>query len=228
MQRYSSHRHRKLMDESEYALRRACDSPSKHVSRIVNTIVGDSRTFKHWESNHAELLLPVAEQSNNKRQILALRNLEVQLVHRRALFDLIREQQVRGIARKKLFKLFRATRDYQDAVIAEHQQYMIAVSSRVSVDHLIDVMHDANSKRLINQYEELYADYFKMKCYLAITEERYFIELIRLTLKDAQEKIRKKRERIETELPRTQGSSFEREAILAQSGRYPILNYMVG
>jgi hypothetical protein len=228
MQRYNSRRHRKMMDESEYALRQACDSSSNRVSRIVNTIVGDSQKYRHWESNHAELLLPVAQQNNKKRQILALRKIEVQLVHRRALFNLIREQHVRGKAREKLFRLFRATRDYQDAVIAEHQQYMIAMSSRVSTDHLIDVMHDVDSKRLIEEYEESYANYFKMKCYLAITEESYFVELVQLTLRDAREELRKKRERIETELPKTEGSSFDREAVLAQSGRYPILNYMVG
>lgn len=216
------------MDESEYALRQACDSSSQRVSRIVNTIVGDSQIYKYWESNHADLLLPVAEQNNKKRQILALRKLEVQLVHRRALFNLIRDQHIRGKARQKLFRLFRATRDYQDAVIAEHQQYMIAMSSRVSTDHLIDVMHDVDSKRLVQEYEESYAEYFKLKCFLAITEESYFIELVQMTMKDAREELRKKRERIETELPKTEGSSFDREAILAQSGRYPILNYMVG
>ena len=228
MQRYNSRRHRKLMDESEYALREACDSSSQRVSRIVSTLIGDSQKYRHWEANHADLLLPVAEQSNKNRQILALRKLEVQLVHRRALFNLLRSQEVRGKAREKLFRLFRATRDFQDAVIAEHQQYMMAMSSRVSADHLIDVMHDERSKRLIDQYEETYADYFKMKCFLAITEESYFIELVQMTLKDAREDLRKKRERIETELPKTEGSSFDREAVLAQSGRYPILNYMVG
>ena len=228
MQRYNSRRHRKLMDESEYALRQACDSSSQRVSRIVNTIVGDSQKYRYWESNHAHLLLPVAEQNNRRRQIMALRKLEVQLVHRRALFNLIREQQIQGKARQKLFKLYRATRDYQDAVIAEHQQYMIAMSSRVSTDHLIDVMHDVDSKRLVQEYEESYANYFKLKCFLAITEENYFIDLVRLTMRDTGEELRKKRERIESELPKTEGSSFDREAVLAQSGRYPILNYMVG
>ena len=159
---------------------------------------------------------------------MALRKLEVQLVHRRALFNLIREQRIQGKARQKLVKLFRATRDYQDAVIAEHQQYMIAMSSRVSTDHLIDVMHDVDSKRLVQEYEESYANYFKLKCFLAITEENYFIDLVRLTMRDTGEELRKKRERIESELPKTEGSSFDREAVLAQSGRYPILNYMVG
>lgn len=216
------------MDESEYALRQACDSSSERVSRIVNTIIGDSRKYKHWESNHADLLMPVAEQSNKKQQILALRKLEIQLVHRRALFNLIRDQRIRGKARQKLFRFFRATRDYQEAVIAEHQQYMIAMSSRVSTDHLIEVMHDVDSKRLVSQYEESYANYFKMKCFLAITEESYFIELVRMTMRDTREELLRKRNRIETAPPNTDGGNFDREAVLAQSSRYPILNYMVG
>ena len=216
------------MDESEYALRHACDSSSQRVSRIVNTILGDSQKYKIWESRHADLLLPVAEHNNKKRQMMALRNLEVQLVHQRALFRYLRDQRVRGEPRRQLFRLFRATRDYREAVLAEHRQYMLAVSSRISTDHLIDVMHDVNSKRLVRQYEESYADYFKLQCFLATTEDSIFIELVRLTMRDARKELQHKRQRIESESPVSDGDSFDRQAILAQSGRYPVLNYMVG
>lgn len=228
MQRYNSRRHRKLMDESEYALRNACASSSTRVSRIVNNILGDSKKYLIWESKHADLLLPVAEHYGKKRQLMALRNLEVQLVHQRALFRYLRDQRVRGEPRRRLFKLIRATRDYQEAVLAEHRQYMLAVSSRISTDHLIDVMHDVNSKKLIRQYEASYANYFKMQCYLATTEDSYFIELVQLTMRDARKELQNKRHRLESESPVSHGGSFDRQAILAQSGRYPILNYMVG
>ena len=85
MPRYNSRRHRKLMDESEYALQSAADSSSLRVSRVVNTVLGDNRIYALWESRHANLMLPVAEHSGKRGQIVALRNAEVQLVHQREI-----------------------------------------------------------------------------------------------------------------------------------------------
>jgi len=86
MLKYGSRRHKKLMGESEYALHGASDSSSPRISRIVSTILQDNQTYRMWESRHADLLLPVAEHSDRKHQILALRDTKIRLVHRRALF----------------------------------------------------------------------------------------------------------------------------------------------
>lgn len=228
MLRYNSCRHRKLMNESEYALRNIADSASPRASRIVNALLQNSRHYKLWESRHADLLLPVAGQSNKKCQIMALRNAEVQLVHRRALFEYLQANTVRGEQRCRLFRMFHSTLDFQDAVLAEHRQYMLAVSSRISTNHLINVMHDPGSKRLLRQYEQTYARYFEMRCFVAGMGERDCIELVRSTMGDIREELGRARRRIESEPPDIDCSSFDRQEVLARSGRYPVLNYMVG
>ena len=58
--------------------------------------------YKLWESRHADLLLPVAEHGDKKRQIMALRDAKVRLVHRRALFRYLRANEVRGDRRRQL------------------------------------------------------------------------------------------------------------------------------
>ena len=228
MPRYNSRRHQRLMDESEYALQDASVSSSLRVSRIVNTILQDSRTYRLWESQHADLLLPVAEHGNKKRQILALRNAEVQLVHQQALFRYLRANEVRGVPRRRLFRTFHTTLDYHRAVLIEHRQYMLAVSSHISADHLIDVMNDVNSKNLLRQYEKSYARYFEMQCYVAGTGDSNCIELVRATMEDARDQLQRVRLRIQSEPPVSDGDNFDRQEALARSGRYPVLNYMVG
>jgi hypothetical protein len=216
------------MDESEYALRDASGSPLPHVSRIANSIVNDNSRYRLWESRHADLLLPVAKHSNMKRQIVALRNTEVQLVHRRALFDFLRDSEVRSGARRQLFHVFHRTLDYESAVLVEHRQYMLAVSSHISANHLIDVMNDDNSKALLRQYEKMYARYFEMNCYVAGMGDSECIELVRSGMGDALELLQRLRRRIESVPPKSGCGSFDRQELIARSGRYPVLNYMVG
>ncbi len=228
MSRYNSHRHRKLMDESEYALQDACDASSARVSRVVNNVLQDSLLYRLWESRHAELLLPVAEHGDKKHQIVALRNAEIQLVHRRALFTYLRVNKVRGEKRRQLFSTFRNNLYYHDAVLAEHRQYMLAVSSRISADHLIEVMNDPNSKSLLREYEELYGRYFNMQCYVNGMGNSECIELVRSMMGDAREQLQQMRRRIDSERPDSGCASFDRQEALARSGRYPVLNYMVG
>ena len=228
MPKFNSRRHRKLMSESEYALHNASDSSSPGDLRIIDTVLQNSRLYRLWESRHADLLLPVAEHSHKKRQIVALRNAEVQLVHRRALFVYLRSNGVRGDARRRLFRIFHQTLDYHNAVLAEHRQFMLAVSSRISTDHLIDVMNDPQSKSLPRQYEKLYQQYFEMKCYVAGMGDSKCIGLVRLTMQDTREQLQQMRRRIESESPANGCASFDRQEPLARSGRYPMLNYMVG
>ncbi len=216
------------MGESEYALHGASDSSSPRVSRIVNTLLQNSRMYKLWESRHADLLLPVAEHGDKKRQIMALRDAEVRLVHRRALFRYLRANEVRGDRRRQLFRIFHSTLDYDNAILTEHRQYMLAVSSRISADHLIDVMNDPKSKSLPSKYEKLYARYFEMQCYVMGMGDSNCIAMVCSAMADSREHLRRLRRQIEAEALDNHFASFDRQEVLARSGRYPVLDYMVG
>jgi hypothetical protein len=216
------------MGESEYALHGASDSSSPRISRIVNTLLQNSRMYKLWESRHADLLLPVAEHGDKKRQIMALRDAEVRLVHRRALFRYLRANEVRGDRRRQLFRIFHSTLDYHNAILTEHRQYMLAVSSRISADHLIDVMNDPKSKNLSHNYEKLYTRYFEMQCYVMGMGDSNCIALVRSVMADARDQLRRLRRQIEVQPLDSHCASFDRQEVLARSGRYPVLEYMVG
>jgi hypothetical protein len=215
------------MDASEYALRDASYSPFQRDARIANTVLQDSRSYRIWESRHADLLVPVARHNGSKPLLLELRNAQVKLIHRRALFRYLRINEVRGEKRQRLFSHLHNTLDYRDAVVAEHRQYMLAVSSRISADYIIGIMNDANSPKLLEQYEELYARYFEIKCYIATTREKSCIDMARPILKSIEGQLCRVRHRIETEAPVGGVRGFDRQEAIARSGRYEALNYLV-
>ena len=226
MSRYHSSRHRRLMDLSETALEDALASESDRESRIAATILGDQQKYRLWEVRHADMLVPVAQENRKKPQIVALRKAKVQLVHRRAFFRYLRAHEVQGQKRRDLFRLFHSTLDYNDAVLAEHRQYMVAVSSRISTDHIIDVMEDVNTNVLLNRYEKTFSRYFEMKCYIACAKHSDTVMLVRQTLSDLERQLLRLRRAIETHEPSGSAGNFDQKELLARSGRYPVLNYL--
>ncbi len=46
-------------------------------------------------------------------------------------------------------------------------------------------------------------------------------------MEDARDQLRRVRRRVESEPPVSDGGSFDQQEVLARSGRYPVLNYML-
>jgi len=227
MLRYQSRRHRYLMDESEQALSDAAAGSRWRDARIAKQILDDSRIHRLWESRHADLVLPVAETSRRATQIFALRDIEVRLLHRRALIRHIRKHRIVGEERDRLFSIFYGPMDTNNAILAEHRQYTLSVSSRVSTDHLIDVMCDSVSNRLLKEYEFIYSKYFELYCFVAGCEDAATKDVSKPEMLGLRRRAMNMIKRIHSERPDGGNSSFERQALLARSGRYPIRDYMV-
>ncbi len=216
------------MDQSEQALWDASDAKSKREWRIAEHVLCDPKTYRLWESRHAELVRPVAEQSKRVQQVFALRDIGVRMVHRRALIDHIRKNRLRGPERDLMFATFYGPRDIQDAILIEHRQYMLAVSSHISTDHLINVMDDPLGNRLLRQYRVAYTDYFDLYGCVIRSQDAGWAEAARPLITEDREQLARIRQRIKSERPDNVHADFDRQELLARSGRYPILDYMIG
>ncbi len=225
MLRYSSKRHRRLMYESEHALFKAAAGRLVRTARIAGHVVRDSKIHRIWEGTHANLVRPVAEQNRRAPQIIELRLAEVRLTHKRALIDYIRKHKIAGAQRDRLFAAFYGSKETVDAILSEHRNYMVAVSSRIATDHLIDVMCDPVSKDLINLYEQAYEQYFELFCFAAGAEDSTLADAVRRTMRDVAERARRIRSRLVDVRADNRHADFDRQARLARSGRYKVLNY---
>jgi len=150
------------------------------------------------------------------------------MLHQRALIDHIRRNEVSGTPRQRLLAEFYGPKATTCAILAEHKRYMLAVSSKLSADHIIDLMQDPVSVRLLREYRACYDRYFDLYCFSVTSEDRAAADATRSVMIDYRLGAKAIYERIKTERPSGTTASFDRQAILARSGRYPIVDYMVG
>lgn len=214
------------MDESERALFEAASSSSARRARIAGHVISDIKIHRMWESRHADLVRPVAEESRRAPQLVELRKAEVRLTHKRALIDYVRKHRVKGAARDRVFAAFYGPKETTDAIVTEHRQYMVAVSSRISTDHLIDLMADPVSKDLVRLYERAYDQYFELYCFAASVEDGAMTHAVRAAMGDVAQRAKRIRKRLGELRADDSYSDFDRQAQLASTGRYRALDYL--
>jgi hypothetical protein len=167
------YKHAILMAESESRVEMSVFSHAP-ADVVAKRVLERPDIYRRWETEHDRLLRPVSEQGRMPHQIVALRSAAFPLVHRRALFEYIRERQIKGSRRLRLFALFYGNRDYCNALLTEHANYVRCSSSYVCTRYLAEhLMHDAAFDEPLQLYEQWYREYFNAYCdvELATTEQ---------------------------------------------------------
>ena len=157
--------HERLMKESEQRLFDMARGAPSGEQFLVSRILENPAAWVRWETEHSALLRPVARQRRPAEQSAALKTACFSLIHRKALFEHLREQQINGAARQKLLQFFHRTRGYTQALIAEHEVYLRASCSYLCTSHLGSALiRDGVFQEPMRTYEELYAEYFRLFC----------------------------------------------------------------
>ena len=166
------YKHARLMEESEISLTSAAREGSPEQMLVAGRIVEDPSAYRTWEAEHDRLLRSVSGHVRLAPQMGALRAATFTLIHRKALFEYIRDRGVTGKKRHRLFALFYGgLRDYTNSVIAEHANFVRCSSSHICAGHLAaQLMRDAAFEEPMQLYQEWYADYFRVFCDVALAE----------------------------------------------------------
>src|SRR2546430_6183321 len=105
------------------------DSPADAL--VASRILGHPHAYRRWEAEHGRLMRSVSAQTNVDRQVTALRSTALSLVHRKAMFDYLRDREITGRKRHRFFSLFYGSRDYVDRkstrLNSSHSQISYAV-----------------------------------------------------------------------------------------------------
>lgn len=169
-----AYKHARLMEESESRVEMTANSLAPADILVAQRILVRPDEFTRWEAHHDYLMRAVSSHGQLPRQMVALRATALSLVHRRALFEYLRQRQIAGAKRKKLLAVFYGCADYTNAVLIEHGNYVRSSSSYLCTQHLAEhLMHDPALDEPLALYEEWYAEYFHAFCdvELAETEE---------------------------------------------------------
>jgi hypothetical protein len=161
---FQAYEHTRLMEESQLRvemtpyMQTAADTAA---SRLLES----KEAYRRWEAEHDRLMRSVSRRLNFDGQVSALRNTAFSLVHRRALFQYMRERKPSSLKRRRLLSIFYGCRDYTNAIIAEHWNYIRCSSSYVCTQHLGEhLMHDAAFEEPLQLYELWYTEYFRAYC----------------------------------------------------------------
>ncbi len=100
-----------------------------------------------------------------RTQAALLKKAAFRLIHRKALFEYLRDERVRGSARQRIVVSFHPTQDYTRSVIAEHALYLRKACSFLCTNHVGgEVVRDPGFLYPMSRYQAIYAEYFQIFC----------------------------------------------------------------
>jgi len=153
------------MRESTDRVQAALRSSDVKEQLVARRILENPAVWEQWEREHSSLMRRVAEYSGAHAQVQSLKRTSLSLLHGKALFQYLRESEVRGSRRLEVVAYFRPGRSYEHAVIAEHSLYLRKACSLLCANHVgSDLVRDPAFLNPMERYEELYTEYFDLYC----------------------------------------------------------------
>jgi len=157
--------HARLMRESTDRVESALHSDDDKEHLVARRLSENPKTWQTWENEHSGLMRQVAGYGVLRTQAGALRHTALRLIHGKALFEYLRKNEVRGVARTQIIAHFYPTRGYQYAIIAEHGAYVRKACSFLCTSHVgTGLVQDPTFLDPMQHYEDLYAEYFDLYC----------------------------------------------------------------
>ena len=156
--------HELLMRESTDRVQKALYSDNPNEQLVARRLLESPGAFQTWESEHSGLMREVAT-GFRRTQAALLKKAALRLIHRKALFEHLRDARVRGSARRRIVISFHPTQDYTQSIIAEHGLYFRKACSFLCTSHVgVKVVRDPGFFDPLRRYQELYAEYFQIFC----------------------------------------------------------------
>jgi hypothetical protein len=185
--------HSQLMRESEQAVLAHTTGDDDAIRRVCLQLLADNRRYALWHSNHDRQMDGVAAARQRNAQVVKLRSVVLEQVHRTALVHYLRERQVVGPAREALLREFHGVVDSRDATLAEHRSYLIATSTQLCATDILALVGDVQGVDLVRRYELLYGQFFGMFCDKSRATsdgEPYMLDAFLPETRDAAERLR--------------------------------------
>jgi len=156
--------HARLMRESTDYVEAALASDDCTEQLIARRVLESPGIWQVWEREHSNLMRQLSDLSA-RRQLEGLKQTAFRLLHGKALFQYLRQNEIRGIQRHQIISHFRPGRSYEAAIIAEHGAYLRKACSFLCTSHLgTEVVRDSAFLDPMQRYEELYSEYFDLYC----------------------------------------------------------------
>jgi hypothetical protein len=199
------------MLESEKTVHERAHSSDEIPRHVCLQLLSSKPRYALWHARHEGTMYTVAEGRRRDLQILRLRAVAVEQVHRTALTRYLRDHSIRGSARDEALREFYGVVDSRRAAITEHRNYLLAASTQLCATDLLELVGDDKGVDLVRMYESTYGQYFGMFCDRARAARRRAPYLLGALIPEARAGANRIRERILSgELLPSQRMSFAR------------------
>lgn len=149
-----------LLEESKHSLWHIVAGDDKRFAHAAARITNDFNIYDRWCHRHERLMRPVAEAEGRFGQPRALRAIGARLIQRTALVDYLRTNRPAKAVREQLVARFGRQGSPRRAVLEEHRDYVLSVTSEACVDHLLRQLGDPFGPRLLEEYRHFYGESF--------------------------------------------------------------------
>lgn len=161
----SEHQHcltlHRLMDASERQLENVARQGDFEEMQVAQRVLECPVAFLHWQHEYAQIMRGVAATTSMQQQKRSLLSATLALLHRKSLFEYLRDHQVHDRQREMLLMHFHGGNDYPRAMVIEHGNYLRSAASYVCANFLgLRLLHDLAFARPLDDYARLYASYF--------------------------------------------------------------------
>ncbi|HKQ83166.1 MAG TPA: hypothetical protein VJS42_13320 [Steroidobacteraceae bacterium] len=157
--------HDRLMEASHECLSQAATSDDPETRIVALRLHENPRTYESWACEHSGMMRNVAAERSPAAQRESMLSASFSLIQRKAMFEYLRERQVRGTKREALIQHFFPQRDVADSMRVEHMQYVRSTASYLCVEHVgRDLMSDPLFEEPLAEYEVIYHEYFYAYC----------------------------------------------------------------
>ncbi len=163
----------RLMRVSHAHVEATARDDSQENQILAMRLIEHPGTYSDWENRHSQLMQRVCQPTRLRAQVVRMRETTLALIHRRAVFEYLRDRKITGGKRHEYIALFYGSRDYASSVVTEHGHYMRSwISSSCTRVIGSEILRDPAYDAPLTAYEQWYAEYFRVFCdlQLATTE----------------------------------------------------------
>jgi hypothetical protein len=182
-----------LMRESEHTVLERAKSADEIPRRICTQLLADEARYAQWHTRHELQMTEVANARHRERQVLKLRAVAIEQVHRTSLVRYLRDSHIIGTERDRTMRAFYGISDPRDSALAEHRTYLLAASTQLCTSDLLELVGDEQGQALVRNYELIYSQYFTMFCDRARALQGgrpYLLTALMPEIRDAAEQLR--------------------------------------
>ena len=163
--------HERLMRFSHSHVAATARDDSQENQILALRLLEHPGSYSDWEQRHSRLMQQVCAPPRIRAQILKMRETALSLIHRRNVFEYLRDRQIKGPLRHRYIALFYGTRDYATSMVLEHGHYTRTWAS-ASCTRFIGarILHDPAFETPLSAYEQSYGEYFRLFCDLQLMD----------------------------------------------------------